>query len=124
MTQTKKERMVPDLPRSGFVWHELMSRDPDESERFYREVVGISVRAIGGIAGPQPAEEGWPSGGPEGHWIGYLGSDDVDAAARKARELGGQVLLPPTDVPGVGRAAVLRDPDGAAFGVFGQALTP
>jgi uncharacterized protein len=31
---------------------------------------------------------------------------------------GGEILLPPTDVPGMGRAAVLRDPQGAGFGVF------
>ena len=45
-------------------------------------------------------------------------TSDVDAAARIAKELAGDVLLPPTDVPGMGRAAVLRDPQGAAFGVF------
>jgi uncharacterized protein len=89
---------MQQLPRSGFVWHELMTRDPGASEQFYR--------------------------GPEGHWISYIGTDDVDAAARTAQRLGGQVLLAPTDVPGVGRAAVLRDPDGAAFGVFAPAPAP
>jgi predicted enzyme related to lactoylglutathione lyase len=44
--------------------------------------------------------------------------EDVDAAAKMTEELGGKVLLAPTDVPGFGRAAVLRDPQGAAFGVF------
>ena len=127
---------MQELPSSGFVWHELMTRDPERSEEFYREVVGISVQTlgdepdayrmlvsngqpVGGLAGPRPGQEGWPSGGPEGHWISYIGTEDVDGAARKAQELGGEVLLPPTDVPGFGRAAVLRDPDGAAFGVFG-----
>jgi predicted enzyme related to lactoylglutathione lyase len=123
------------IPRSGFVWHELMSTDPKQSEQFYQQVAGVSVTAlgdepgayqmlmvggqpVGGIAGPRPDEEGWPSGGPEAHWISYLGTEDVDAAARTAEELGGEVLLPPIDVPGMGRAAVLRDPQGAAFGVF------
>ena len=128
---------MQQLAQTGFVWHELMTRDPDLSERFYGEVAGLSVQAlgdepgayrmlmaggepVGGLAGPVPNQEGWPSGGPEGHWISYIACDDVDAAARKARELGGDVLLPPTDVPGMGRAAVLRDPDGAAFGLFGR----
>jgi uncharacterized protein len=123
------------LPRSGFVWHELMSTDPEQSEAFYRQVAGLSVtplgegdqaylmlmdgdQPVGGVARPRPDQEGWPSGGPEAHWITYLGTDDVDEAARTAQRLGGQVLLPPTDVPGMGRAAVLRDPQGAAFGVF------
>lgn len=120
------------ISNAGFVWHELMSTDPEQSERFYREVAGVSVaptdgdqgyplliadgRAVGGIAGPQP--DGWPSGGPEAHWIAYLGTDDVARAVRTAEALGGDVLLPPVDVPGIGRAAVLRDPQGAAFGVF------
>jgi uncharacterized protein len=126
------------LPRSGFVWHELMSTDPKQSEDFYQQVAGVSVtlmgdepeayrmllvggKPVGGMAGPRRDQEGWPSGGPEAHWIAYLGTDDVDAAAQKAQELGGEVLLPPVDVPGMGRAAVLRDPQGAAFGVFASA---
>ncbi len=126
------------IPRSGFVWHELMSTDPEQSEHFYQQVAGVSVtplgdqadayqmlvvggQPVGGMAGPRPDQEGWPSGGPEAHWIAYFGTEDVDAAARKAQELGGEVLLPPVDVPGMGRAAVLRDPQGAAFGVFASA---
>jgi predicted enzyme related to lactoylglutathione lyase len=126
------------LPGSGFVWHELMSTDPKQSEEFYRRVGGLSVtplgkgpgaylmlvvgdQPVGGVAGRRPDQEGWPSGGPEAHWIAYIGTDDVDKAARTAEELGGEVLLPPTDVPGTGRAAVLGDPQGAAFGVLASA---
>ena len=118
-----------------FIWHELMSRDPDASERFYQEVAGLSVvrvgegegvyrmfvangSPIGGLTGPRPDSDVWPSGGPVGHWVGYIGSDDVDAASRRSEELGGAILLGPLDVPGTGRVAVLRDPDGATFGLF------
>jgi predicted enzyme related to lactoylglutathione lyase len=73
---------------------------------------------VGGLAGPRAEGPGWPSGGPQPHWIAYIAVDDADAAAEKAGSLGGQVLLPPTEIPGFGRAAVLRDPQGAAFGVF------
>jgi len=73
---------------------------------------------VGGLIGPTDEGPVWPSGGPEPHWIAYIAVEDVDAAARRARDLGGQVLLPPVDIPGFGRAAVLRDPQGAAFGVF------
>jgi predicted enzyme related to lactoylglutathione lyase len=41
---------------------------------------------------------------------------DVDAAARKAEELGGQVVAGPFDTP-IGRSAVLADPAGATFSV-------
>lgn len=120
---------------SAFIWHELMSRNPDASQHFYETVVGLTVqplgddpgsyrllmvdgRPIGGLTGKPPDSEVWPSGGPAGHWVGYFGSDDVDAAARRAEELGGEVLLGPLDIPGTGRVAVLRDPDEATFGLF------
>ena len=119
----------------AFIWHELMSRDPDASERFYAEVAGLTVRRlgdgpdayrmllagdqpVGGVTGPRADSETWPSGGPEGHWVGYFASTDVDDGARRTQELGGSVLLGPLDVPGTGRVAVLRDPDGATFGLF------
>jgi predicted enzyme related to lactoylglutathione lyase len=122
-------------PTQAFIWHELMSRDPDSSERFYESVAGLRVqrlgdepgayrlllaggRPIGGLTGPRPDGEVWPSGGPAGHWVGYFASDDVDAAVRRAEALGGSVLLGPLDIPGTGRVAVLRDPDEATFGLF------
>jgi predicted enzyme related to lactoylglutathione lyase len=120
---------------SPFIWHELMSRDPDASERFYAEVADLTVvpigegpgayrmlvangRPIGGLTGPRQGSDVWPSGGPAGHWVGYLGSGDVDAAVVRTQELGGSVLVGPLDIPGTGRVAVLRDPDGATFGLF------
>ena len=58
-----------------------------------------------------------PAGGVPAHWRSYVGSADVDAEAGNAGELGGQVMLPPMDVPG-GRITVIRDPQGAMFGLF------
>jgi predicted enzyme related to lactoylglutathione lyase len=42
----------------------------------------------------------------------------VDAVAGKVLKAGGQAMLQPEDMPGVGRIAVLADPQGAAFGVI------
>ncbi len=98
------------MARNAFIWHELMSRDPEASERFYRDVAGLTVqslgdgpaayrmllaggRPVGGLTGNRPDSDVWPSGGPGGHWVGYLATEDVDAAAVRARELGGEVLL-------------------------------
>jgi uncharacterized protein len=120
---------------NAFIWHELMSRDPDRSQQFYEVVAGLTVQTvgegpnpyrtllsngvpIGGMTGPEGESDTWPSGGPAGHWVGYLASDDVDAAIARARDLGGSVLLGPLDVPGTGRVAVIRDPDEATFGLF------
>jgi predicted enzyme related to lactoylglutathione lyase len=49
---------------------------------------------------------------------GYITVDDVDAAARKAEDLGGKVLIPPTDIPNVGRFSALMGPQGVMFSVI------
>ena len=51
------------------------------------------------------------------HWLVYFTTGDVDAAFRKVTELGGSEMLAPQDFPG-GRFAILRDPQGAAFGIL------
>jgi predicted enzyme related to lactoylglutathione lyase len=51
-------------------------------------------------------------------WIGYVGVDDVDAAADRIKRLGGAVLFPPTDIPDIGRLAVVADPQSATLGLF------
>jgi len=51
-------------------------------------------------------------------WTGYVGVDDVDASAEKAKSLGGEVRRPPDDIPGVGRFAIVADPLGAVIALF------
>jgi predicted enzyme related to lactoylglutathione lyase len=48
------------------------------------------------------------------HWSAIFATDDADASAAKATELGGQVIVPPFDAPWV-RMTVLADPQGATF---------
>lgn len=48
------------------------------------------------------------------HWSVTFAVDDADAAAARARELGGEVVAGPVDAPWT-RMAVIRDPQGAAF---------
>ena len=116
------------------VWHELMSSDPQRAEKFYEEVLGLTAsplegapfpyivwrqddKPVGGLVPPQDGQKGWPSGTTP-HWVSSFATADVDKAVEKATTLGGQVLVPPTDIPQFGRAAVLKDPEGAVFGVF------
>ena len=48
---------------------------------------------------------------PVAYWLAYFAVDDTDAVAAKAMELGAGVMLPPETMEGVGRYAVLTDPD-------------
>jgi len=64
-----------------------------------------------------------PMRGPEWkgvppHWMIYITVADCDERAAKAKELGGAVCVPPTDVPNVGRFAVINDAQGATFSLI------
>jgi hypothetical protein len=51
----------------------------------------------------------------------YIEHSDVDKAATMAKELGGQMFVPPTDIPNVGRFSVFADPTGAHFAIYKNA---
>jgi uncharacterized protein len=106
--------------------NQLNTTDPEAAQRFYAELFGwrfedvsseetrywgiYNGEALNGGMMALPADAGpVPS-----HWLVYFGSEDVDADAGR---LGGQVMVPPTDVPG-GRFLVAQDPQGAVFGLF------
>ncbi len=55
---------------------------------------------------------------PVSHWMPYVAVNDVDAAAKKLQQLKGTVCVPPTDIPGTGRFAVVGDPQGAYFSLY------
>jgi len=120
--------------RGNFVWYDLMTKDPVAAMQFYAAIAGWGTqqwsqgvgktpytmwtageKPIGGVMAlpDELAQRGVPS-----HWIAYIGTPDVDATAKQAKELGGAVLHEPMDIPTVGRFAVIKDPQGAVFAVF------
>ena len=52
------------------------------------------------------------------HWLVYFAVEDCDAKVQKATELGARVMKPAEDIPGVGRFAILTDPQGATFAII------
>lgn len=113
-----------------FVWHDLTTENTESSKKFYAALLGweyvettvlgrpYSVARIGktpiaGIHTPSPDA----AGKTPAHWLSYMSVADVDATATKAKAAGGAVLAGPVDVGSIGRAAVLRDPQGAPFGL-------
>jgi hypothetical protein len=122
--------------RGRFVWHELMTTDPQAAGAFYSKVlpwktqpsgmpdytlwVSGKTQTGGLMAQPESARQ---SGAPPS-WLVYIGTPDVDATAAAAERLGGKVLKSPADIPGVGRFAVLADPQGAAFALFKPGAPP
>ena len=115
-----------------FIWYELVTPDPDGARAFYESVVGWTIEgrppgemdyrmissADGLVAGLMPLSDEMAAGGARPAWLGYIGVDDVDAMAASVREGGGAVIVPPTDIPDVGRFAFVTDPAGAPFYVM------
>jgi predicted enzyme related to lactoylglutathione lyase len=119
-------------PLGSFVWYEYMASDAKAAADFYARVVGWSVKDADMTdfpytlfsAGPRPVaglmtlpEEARAMGARPG-WLGYVGVPDVDAFAAKVAAGGGKIYRPAADIPGVGRFAVVGDPNGAPFVIF------
>ena len=115
--------------RGRFIWHELVTTDPEAAAAFYSKVVPWKTQdsgmpsytlwmagktQVGGLTGlPESEEAGTPP-----HWIVYIATPDVDATVADAERLGGKVVKDPADIPNMGRFAVLTDPQGATFAVY------
>ncbi|MXV89128.1 MAG: VOC family protein [Acidimicrobiia bacterium] len=120
-------RMEPNT----LCWHELNTRDPEAATAFLGTLFGWEARPVGapgmdytelrlgetGVAGLIVMDENWPADVPS-HWMVYFAVSDCGAAAARVAELGGEVHVPPTDIPGVGQFSVVADPHGAVFSVI------
>ena len=51
-------------------------------------------------------------------WDPYGTVDDIEASAKRVEKLGGEVILPPTDIPKVGRFCVIKDPQGIGLNLI------
>lgn len=136
MTDTRTDA-APAMERSydhgSFIWYELMSPDPDGSKAFYDALLGWDIepeptgeldyrmirRSDGGNAGGVlRLKQDMASHGARPTWLGYICVDDVDASVRSIEHAGGKALMPPTDIGGVGRIAMIADPQGAPIYVM------
>lgn len=115
-----------------FVWYELMTTDTKAAETFYKDVVGWDARDAGmpgvnytlftkgdhQVAGLMTMPEGALEMNVPPAWLGYIGVDNVDAAATTVAAKGGKIHRAPDDIPGIGRFAIATDPHGAVFALF------
>jgi hypothetical protein len=117
-------------PVSAFCWEELMSSDPEAAAKFYAGLFGYTVESMemGPMGTYRILKSGdrqragimkLPAQGPQqSHWLEYISVKDVDASTRNAGEIGGKTLVPPTDIPTIGRFSVIADAQGAAIALF------
>jgi predicted enzyme related to lactoylglutathione lyase len=117
-------------PRGDLIWYELMTPDPEGSKAFYEAVVGWKIgdavaeyngyrmigRSDGGSAGGMlPLTAEMQQHGARPLWLSYILVPDVDRSVTEIEAAGGKALMPPFDVPNVGRVAMVTDPQNAVF---------
>lgn len=115
-------------------WYDLTTAKPEETREFYAKLFGWTFEdqgpdyghyhmvrkdghAVAGFMPHSPEMLDLPS-----VWTVYYSSDDAQADATRIRELGGQIMVDPMPVHGLGHMLVASDPTGAVFGLW-QALT-
>ncbi|WP_017590754.1 VOC family protein [Nocardiopsis ganjiahuensis] len=109
-------------------WVELTTSDVDRALEFYGRVFGWTAESAGpdtggymkilnngalvGGLGPKTSEDQPVA------WSIYYNTPDLDMTFQRARELGATAQVEPMDVMGLGRMALLTDPQGGAVAVW------
>jgi predicted enzyme related to lactoylglutathione lyase len=113
-----------------WLWHDLMTTDTSAAKEFYRKAVGWpsqpwdqdpSYTFVLGPQGPVAGLMGMPPDAPAGtppFWSLYIGTPDLGATVAVAQRLGAKLCKEATEIPTIGRFAILTDPQGAAFTLF------
>ena len=121
----------------ALAWTELVTKDPAKAEKFYTALFGwrpdTQQMAFGPYTtffngdkmagGMMKLQEQWWDNVPP-HWMVYFAVADCDAAAARATVMGGDVKVAPTDIPNIGRFAVIKDPQGAFFSIIQMQQQP
>jgi predicted enzyme related to lactoylglutathione lyase len=124
-------------PHGSYIWYELLTTDAEGAKAFYEAIVPgwrfgppsaehMGYREInapdGHAGGAMELNEQMLHGGAKPLWLGYVGVEDVDKTVAQVEAKGGRVHLPAFDIPGVGRIAMVADPQGNPFYVMRGAI--
>ncbi|WP_255770037.1 VOC family protein [Pseudarthrobacter sulfonivorans] len=122
---------APEISPGAPCWIDLMTSDIAKARQFYGELFGWEYetgdeekyggyttarkngKMVAGLMQKDESQAGMPD-----MWSTYLRSDDAEATAAAVTANGGQVYMPPMDVPEQGHMAVFGDASGAAVGVW------
>ncbi|MEM8963534.1 MAG: VOC family protein [Acidobacteriota bacterium] len=101
-------------------------RDREKVGAFYRDLLGWTLSPANDLSSEVDTGSGEGINGaitslghePHNYVMIYATVEDVEASMEQVKELGGQVDLGPVPVPGRGRFAWCKDPDGNLFGLW------
>ena len=122
----------PFQQHGAFSWSELVVPDADAAKAFYGKLfdwefgdstsegidyssIKVAGQEVGGILATTAQQV---HGSPPTRWGVYVTVENVEQTVTLAKELGATVLVPPMDIPNVGRFAVIQDPQGAVLSVI------
>jgi uncharacterized protein len=123
---------ITDFKPGRFCWFELGTSDAAEAKAFYGSLFGWTVedRPVPGmvysmlklngkdVGGLYELGADMRAAGVPPHWLVYIATASADDSAAKAKAAGGSLMNGPFDVMEHGRMAVVKDPQGAVFGVW------
>jgi len=130
---TEQGGTVSTTAPAAIGWDELHTKDRDKAEAFYKTLFGwtstpvpmgpdytyhLLNRADNGQMFAGSHQQGDEEKDVPSYWLISLGTNDVDKATAKASELGATVIMEPTDIPGIGRFSLFKDPQGAVVGTL------
>lgn len=126
--------MDPMKTHGAFSWYELMTTDPKAAVAFYGQLFGWTSKDMDMGTGPYHVQNlgetsvagimGMPPDGPAGMppmWGCYVTVSSVEQTCALCEKLGGKICMPAMDIPGVGRMAVIQDPQGATLNIMAYA---
>jgi predicted enzyme related to lactoylglutathione lyase len=128
LIQLEQPQPVPAV----MAWNELMTRDAAAAGAFYAGLLGWETQSIPMGDGPEytacrsgenmvagilqmdgPQFEGVPT-----NWMNYIGTKNIEGDAAKIAGLGGTVVVPPTEIPNMGRFCTFSDPGGGHIAMY------
>jgi uncharacterized protein len=120
----------PNIAPGDPCWIDLMTSDLHKAREFYSALFGWTYETgdeatyggyVSAFANGAPVAGLMKNDGASGYpdaWTTYLRVNDIDATAEAAVAAGGQVFMPPMEVPEQGRMAMFGDAGGAAVGAW------
>ncbi len=116
----------------SFVWHDLISDDLGKSQAFYAALFGWQfvdthrtdgrryklIRHHGRYIGGMLQLDDPDNGEEYSRWLGYLSVADIDTALNNNTSASGETLVPVKTIDAIGRAAAIKDPQGAVVGLI------
>jgi predicted enzyme related to lactoylglutathione lyase len=111
---------------NAFCWYEVSVNDTGKEMKFYEGLFGWGAKespeytewtlADKSIGGMMKLQADWGPVPP--HWMGCVMVESVEATMEKAISLGAKSVVPPMDIPDMGRYAIFSDPQGANLAIF------